>query len=251
MQNKQIVAGNWKMNGLTSDVENFTSAFLDKVEPGRAEVIICPPFTLTEAFAEVAGTTFAVGGQDCHPEESGAFTGNISAPMLKDLGCKYVIVGHSERRAKHFETNFLVNHKAVAAQKAGLIPILCIGETLKEREDNKTQEVLSKQVKYSIPSSATEENLIIAYEPVWSIGTGLVPTDEQIVETIAQIREAIKIAFSEELSTKIKILYGGSVNAKNAKQIMSLQGVDGVLVGGASLSPEGFAEIVAGAKPIN
>lgn len=253
MMKKQLIAGNWKMNGTIAQAHEFLKAFVGSCKlvnnPGGENIVVCPPYTLLHVFAEAAkNSTFKVGAQDAYAQECGAFTGNINAPMLKDAGCEYVIVGHSERRTKNYESNFSVQKKAEALQNHGMVPILCIGETQKEREEGKTEEVLSKQIQFSLPLNSSVENLVIAYEPVWAIGTGLVPTNEEIVATIKGIRTSIEEVFNKEFAEGVKILYGGSVNGANASEILSLEGVDGVLVGGASLKAEEFAKIADSAK---
>lgn len=239
MSEKKLIVGNWKMNGTFEETNNFLEVFLK--QDLNNKVVVCPPFTLLQTFKEkLKGSNVMLGAQDCYFEEKGAFTGDISALMLKEVGCEYVILGHSERRHKHYETNYLVNKKMSAAQKANLTSIICVGETKAEKEEGKAKEVLSKQVKFSLFKEFNYESTVIAYEPVWSIGTGSIPTLEDITESIKEIRETILSISNKDVADKIKILYGGSVNAGNAKEVLSLEGVDGVLVGGASLKAEEF-----------
>ena len=241
-----LVAGNWKMNGLRASL-----AELDKLKDGlgstRAEVAICPPATiLAESVARADGSPISIGGQDCHPGMSGAHTGDISAEMLADLGAKLVIVGHSERRTDHGETDALVRAKAEAAWRVGLVAILCIGETAEERQTSQTLAVLDRQLARSVPDGATAARLVIAYEPVWAIGTGLTPSTDDIAAAHAHIRSRLKERFGDPAAA-IRILYGGSVKPGNAKEILALADVDGALVGGASLKAADFLGIIAGA----
>lgn len=241
-----LVAGNWKMNGLRASL-----AELDKLKAGlgsaRAEVAICPPATiLAAAVARADGSPISIGGQDCHPGMSGAHTGDISAEMLADLGAKLVIAGHSERRTDHGETDALVRAKAEAAWRAGLVAILCIGETAEERQTSQTLAVLDRQLARSVPDGAGAARLVIAYEPVWAIGTGLTPSTDDIATAHAHIRSRLKERFGDPAAA-IRILYGGSVKPGNAKEILALADVDGALVGGASLKAADFLGIIAGA----
>jgi triosephosphate isomerase len=243
---RPLVAGNWKMNGLVASV-----AELDRMIAGlRAnspvtDVMICPPATLIAAFAvRVKGSALAIGGQDCHAESSGAFTGDLSAEMLKDAGATAVIVGHSERRTLHHETDAEVGAKAAAAWRAGLMAIVCVGETLAERDGGRTLDVVTRQLAGSVPADATPANLVIAYEPVWAIGTGKTPTTADIAAVHGHIRDQmrrVKAAFGEG----VRILYGGSVKASNAGELLAVADVDGALVGGASLKVDEFLAIVA------
>src|ERR1700761_7063464 len=230
---RPLVAGNWKMNGLKA-----SAAELGKIVQGagdlwtKVDLMICPPSTLTMTFAHVAlGSKIAIGAQDCHAESAGAFTGDISAEMLADLGASAVIVGHSERRTYHKETDAEVCAKARAAWRAGLTAIVCIGETRAEREAGKTLDVLGRQLDGSLPDGITAERLMVAYEPVWAIGTGLTPT----VADVAQAHEFIRKRIVERhgaAGNRVRILYGGSVKPSNAKDLMTVANVDGVLVGG-------------------
>jgi triosephosphate isomerase len=233
-ERKRLVAGNWKMNGLRADGLALTRdiAALAR-QPHRCELLVCPPATLLIPVGEVlAGSGVALGGQDCHPEPKGAFTGDISAEMLKDAGCSHAIVGHSERRHACGETDDDVRAKALAVWRAGLVAIVCVGETRVEREAGLAMSVVEAQLAGSLPDGATADKLIIAYEPVWAIGTGLTPTVADIAEMHAAIRARI--------SANTRILYGGSVNPKNAAEILALDEVDGALVGGASLKAADF-----------
>jgi triosephosphate isomerase len=208
----------------------------------RVDLMICPPATLTMTFAVVAlGSKIDIGGQDCHAEASGAFTGDISAEMLADLGAKAVIVGHSERRTLHHETDAAVRAKAQAAWRAGLTAIVCIGETRAEREAGKTLDVLGRQIDGSLPDGVTGSNVVVAYEPVWAIGTGLTPTPADVALAHEFIRK--RIAERHGAADAIRILYGGSVKPSNAKELMGIANVDGALVGGASLKAEDFLGI--------
>ena len=244
---RPLVAGNWKMNGLSAslvEVEVMRRA-ADAGEAGVAELVVCPPATLlAQAAWKLRGGKLGLGAQDCHPEASGAFTGDISAPMLKDAGAAYVIVGHSERRTHHHETDQLVRAKAEAALKAGLTPIICIGETQAEREAGRQAAVVVRQLRRSLPPGATSETVVIAYEPVWAIGTGLTPTPGDI----AVVHNGLRALLSEiggPSSAKTRILYGGSVKPANARELLELDNVDGALVGGASLKATDFLAIAA------
>ena len=242
---RPLVAGNWKMNGTTAALREprLLAGMLRDVKL-KADVMICPPATLIRrARSVMKGSKIKLAGQDCHAAVSGAHTGDISADMLKDAGATAVIVGHSERRTNHKETDAMVMAKAQAAHKAGLIAIICIGETLDERKGGKTLGVLSEQIKGSVPASATAANSVIAYEPVWAIGTGLTPTTKEVEEAHAHIRtELAKVMAGEGASTRI--LYGGSVKPTNAMELMSVPNVNGALVGGASLKAVDFIGII-------
>jgi triosephosphate isomerase len=245
-QRRPLVAGNWKMNGLKA-----SAAELGKIIRGvgalstRVDLMICPPATLAMTFAAAAlGSKIDIGGQDCHAEPSGAFTGDISAEMLSDLGAKAVIVGHSERRTYHKETDVEVRAKAQAAWRAGLTAIVCIGETHSEREAGRTLDVLGHQLDGSLPDGATAANLVVAYEPVWAIGTGLTPTPADVAEVHAFIRGRLAARYGDTAES-IRILYGGSVKPSNAAELMAVANVDGALVGGASLKAEDFLGIAA------
>ena len=235
---RPLVAGNWKMNGTTAALTEarLLSGMLSDVRL-RCDILVCPPATLIEPVRRIfRGTKIQVGGQDCHWNQSGAHTGDISAEMLKDAGCEFVIIGHSERRADHAETDEMVRKKAEAAHRAGLIAIICIGETLEQRKAGQTLEVVGRQLEGSVPESASAENAIIAYEPVWAIGTGLTPTVEEVGEVHSFIRS--------RAGAEIRILYGGSVKPANAGQLMAVTDVNGALVGGASLKAADFIGII-------
>ncbi len=241
---RPLVAGNWKMNGLFGSV-----AELEKIAAGaarfagKADLMICPPATLVAQFARTAkGTGIAIGGQDCHAAASGAHTGDISSEMLADAGATAVIVGHSERRTDHKETDAQVRAKAQAAWRAGLNAILCIGETRAQREAGETLKVVGSQLQGSVPDGATGPNLVIAYEPVWAIGTGLTPTPADVAEVHAFIRKILRQSFGE-LGTRIRVLYGGSVKPSNARELFSVAEVNGGLIGGASLKADDFLGI--------
>lgn len=246
MASAKLVVGNWKMNGLLADSgERARSlAMLAKgLKKLPFQMVLCPPTGLIDVIIELLqDSPVKCGGQDCHAETAGAFTGDTSAALLKDLGCSYVIVGHSERRQHHKETSEAVAAKAKAAHAAGLIAIICIGETDAERTAGKADEIVSDQLKKSIPDTATAENTVIAYEPVWAIGTGKTATSSDITHMHALIRAKLVEKIAKN-SAWIKILYGGSVKAGNAGEILHLANVDGVLVGGASLKADEFWSI--------
>ena len=244
---RPLVAGNWKMNGLKAGLDEITAMRLavEAGGAGDAEVIVCPPATLTiSAAALLQGGPVSLGAQDCYPKASGAYTGDISAPMLKDAGASYVIVGHSERRAGHGETDALVRSKAEAANEAGLAAIVCVGETKVEREAGEAVSVVSGQIRGSLPPAATPANLVVAYEPVWAIGTGLTPTAGDVADMHASIRALLGEIYGEA-GVRVRILYGGSVKPSNAKELLGLPNVDGALVGGASLKAADFMGIAA------
>lgn len=242
---RKIAAGNWKMNGLPGSAAEIEALAKAHPDPG-CDVIICPPFPLIPAFAAL-GAPFAIGAQDCHAAEKGAHTGDVSAQLIAAMGAKAVIVGHSERRTDHGETSDLVHDKAVAAQGAGLTAIVCVGETLAEREAGQTLDIVNDQLRGSVPAASTAENLVLAYEPVWAIGSGLVPTNDQIAEVHAALRAELAAHLDPARAEAIRILYGGSVKGSNAGEIFAIANVDGGLVGGASLTAEDFAPIVAAA----
>ncbi len=243
---RPLIAGNWKMNGLKASAGELRAVIaggLDYVD--KADLMVCPPATLVAAFAELAdGSAVAIGAQDCHPEPAGAFTGDISAEMLADAGAKAVIVGHSERRTYHKESDTDVHAKTLAVWRAGLTAILCLGETRAEREGDQTLAVVGRQLDGSIPAGATSENLVVAYEPVWAIGTGLTPTPADVGEIHGFIRERLSRRYTG-IAGAIRILYGGSVKPSNAKELLTVANVDGALVGGASLKAADFLGIVA------
>ena len=238
---RKLAAGNWKMNGTIAALAELDA--LQVVAGGTAEVLICPPATLIAA-ATAKADRIAIGGQDCHSAASGAHTGDVSAAMLKDAGATYVILGHSERRADHGESDALVAYKTLAAWAANLTAIVCVGETLDEREGGKTLDVVGRQLAASLPDDVTGANTVIAYEPVWAIGTGKVPTTDQIAEVHSFMRSTLIQRFGNEIAQGIRLLYGGSVKASNATEIFAVADVDGALVGGASLKAADFAPIV-------
>ncbi len=241
----KLAAGNWKMNGTLASLAELR-AIAAGAAGAACDVAICPPATLiSAAAAAAAGTVVAIGGQDCHAAPKGAHTGDIAAEMIADAGGRMVIVGHSERRTDHGETDEQVRAKAEAAWRAGLLAILCIGETEAERRAGETETVLSRQVAGSVPDGATADRLVIAYEPVWAIGTGLTPSNDDIVAAHTHIRAELAGRLGQEKADAIRILYGGSVKPDNAETIMGLAGVDGALVGGASLKAADFLTIVA------
>ena len=243
---RPLVAGNWKMNGLTvSDAELRKIVAGAGAFSGKADLMVCPPATLIARFAEVArGSGVAIGGQDCHAKASGAHTGDVAAEMLADAGATAVIVGHSERRTDHHETDDEVGAKAEAAWRAKLLAIVCVGETRGQREAGDTLKVVGLQLDGSLPDGATADILVVAYEPVWAIGTGLTPTADDVALVHAFIRERLVGRFGPD-GGDIRILYGGSVKPANASELMSVPHVNGALVGGASLKAEDFLGIAA------
>ena len=241
---KKLAAGNWKMNGSLAALGEVR-ALLAAHGSAACEMVICPPATLIAALADVArGSALAVGGQDCHAAVSGAHTGDISAAMLAEAGASYVILGHSERRADHAETDAQVKAKAVAAMAAGLVPIVCVGETEAERDAGRTLSVVGAQLDGSLPDTFTSGNLVVAYEPVWAIGTGRTPSLEEIAEVHHYLRARLLAKIGGDASS-LRLLYGGSVKPSNAVEIFAVQNVDGALVGGASLKAADFGAIVA------
>ena len=243
---KPLVAGNWKMNGLVADLDEIAAiaeqagGLADKVD-----LMICPPATLVRNATFTAdGTVLAIGGQDCHAMTSGAHTGDVSAEMLRDAGASAVIVGHSERRADHGESDETVRAKAEAVQAAGLVAIVCVGETLEEREAGNAIARVTAQLAGSLPAGADAANLVVAYEPVWAIGTGKTPTAGDVADMHAAIRAHLSATFGAA-GNKMRILYGGSVKPGNAAELMGVENVDGALVGGASLKSADFLGIAA------
>jgi triosephosphate isomerase len=245
---RMLFAGNWKMNGLNAslaEVRALKRALAD--EPARGDVLVCPPFTLVAGAAKaVEGSPIGVGGQDCHASASGAFTGDVSAEMLRDAGATAVIVGHSERRQYHAETDDMVAAKVSAARRAGLTAILCVGESDAERQAGQAVQTVLSQLEASMPSDVSASDLAVAYEPVWAIGTGKVAGPDQAEEAHAAIRGRL-LGVSSGLSEKTAILYGGSVKADNAAKLLACPNVDGALVGGASLDAASFIQIVRAA----
>ncbi len=244
-----MIAGNWTMNGLRADALALAKGVADGVKQAGwrdREVLVCPPATLVMAVAEaVKGSGVLVGGEDCHAKASGAHTGDISAEMLRDAGASHVIVGHSERRTEHGETDAIVRAKAEAAWRAGLLPIVCIGETLAERETGRTLSVLETQLKGSVPPGATAAKLVVAYEPVWAIGTGKTPTTAEVAAAHAHIRKVLGGLASD--AAAVRLLYGGSVTGSNAAELLAVGDVDGALGGGASLKADEFLAIAKAA----
>jgi triosephosphate isomerase len=244
MARRILIAGNWKMNGLTKDGLALASDLAQRMKSGRSdafEMLVSPPFTLiSDVVDSVADSGIHVAGQDCHSAEKGAHTGDVSAPMLKDAGCSYVIVGHSERRTDHGETDEMVKAKAQAALAAGLNVIVCIGETLEERDAGKTLDVNRRQLHGSLPDGATAGNTVVAYEPVWAIGTGRTATPEQAQEVHEMIRTELSGKLDASAAEGMRILYGGSMNAKNAAELLAQRDIDGGLIGGASLKADDF-----------
>jgi triosephosphate isomerase len=248
---RPLIAGNWKMNGLKSSLTEFEAMLAGASGvAAKADLLVCPPATLVAAFAEKAkgSKTLAIGGQDCHPKASGAHTGDISAEMLADAGASAVIVGHSERRADHGESDLLVRQKAEAAWRGGLTAIVCIGETRQQRDGGQTLDVCGGQLTGSLPDGATAGNLVVAYEPVWAIGTGKTPTAADIMAMHGHIRSCLVRRLGEG-ARGMRILYGGSVKPDNATEILNLPEVNGALVGGASLKCADFLGIITAVKP--
>jgi triosephosphate isomerase (TIM) len=242
MTRRKLLAGNWKMNGLGASVAVLEALRADPA-PG-CDVLICPPATL---IARLVGHGFDIGGQDCHWDKKGAHTGDISAEMLKDAGAVAVILGHSERRSDHGETDALVHAKTRAAWRAGLCAIVCVGESGAERDTGRTLDVVGAQLAGSLPEGASPETLVVAYEPVWAIGTGRTPSLDQIGEVHGFIRGQLRDRFDRGVADGIRVLYGGSVKPGNAAEIFAVDDVDGALVGGASLEAEDFGPIIAAA----
>jgi triosephosphate isomerase len=245
---RPLIAGNWKMNGLAAAKAEFEAMIAGAgAVAAKADLLVCPPATLLAAFADKArgSKAVAVGAQDCHQNPSGAHTGDISAEMLADAGASHVIVGHSERRADHNETDAVVRQKAQAAWRAGLVAIVCIGETQGQRDAGQALEVCGGQLKGSLPDGATAANLVVAYEPVWAIGTGRTPTTADVEQVHRFIRDRLIERFKGE-GAGMRLLYGGSVKPSNAAELMAVANVNGALVGGASLKAVDFLAIAAG-----
>lgn len=238
---KKLAAGNWKMNGSMQALTELTAM---GAAAGAADVLICPPATLIQPAAHMAVPGMMIGGQDCHMQSSGAHTGDISADMLRDAGASHVILGHSERRTDHEESNAMVRDKAKAAFAAGLTTIVCVGESLEEREAQNTLDIIGGQMAGSIPDLSTGQNLVIAYEPIWAIGTGKVPTTDQIGEVHDFMRARLEKRFGSGVGRSARLLYGGSVKPGNAAEIFAVSNVDGALVGGASLKADDFVPII-------
>lgn len=239
---RKLAAGNWKMNGTAEALPELQALARTHSDPG-CDILICPPATLIHRASQVA-PPIDIGGQDCHPNPDGAHTGDISAAMLVDAGAGAVILGHSERRQDHGEKDATIRAKAEAAMACGLLAIVCVGETLAERDAGRTLDVIAAQLSGSVPDAATGESLVIAYEPVWAIGSGLVPGTDQIGEVHAALRAGLERRFGEEIGRAVRLLYGGSVKPGNAAEIFAVPDVDGALVGGASLRASDFSPII-------
>ena len=245
---RPLIAGNWKMNGLKSSLTEFEAMLAGAADvAAKADLLVCPPATLIADFAQRArgARTLAIGAQDCHVKPSGAHTGDLSAEMLADAGARAIIVGHSERRADHGETDIEVRQKAEAVWRAGLTAIVCIGETQHQRDQGQTLDICRGQLNVSLPDAARSDNLVVAYEPVWAIGTGLTPTTQDVEQIHKFIRELLIARFKGE-GAKTRILYGGSVKPSNAAELMAVANVNGALVGGASLKAADFLAIARG-----
>ncbi|MCB1323839.1 MAG: triose-phosphate isomerase [Spirochaetales bacterium] len=248
----KFVAGNWKMYKTPSEAESLAKDLKERFsKPGRADIVVCPPFTALDRVSRVlSGTQLRLGAQDMHWEDQGAFTGKVSHDMLKDIGVQYVIIGHSEQRTYFHETNETVCKKTRKALETGLVPIVCVGETLEQREANKTEAIVQSHIEGAFQGLAKDLALgaIVAYEPVWAIGTGKTATPAQAQEVHAFIRDLVKKLYDADFSQQLRILYGGSVKPGNAAELFGLPDVDGGLIGGASLKGEDFAGIVAAAN---
>lgn len=244
---KPIIAGNWKMNMTSEECKKLIDELRPLVENAQCDVVVCPPFVdLPAAKEALKGSKIGLGAQNIHWAEKGAFTGEISALMLKELGVEYAIVGHSERRQFFGETDEGVNRRARAALAAGITPIICVGESLEQREGGETNAVVGGQTAAALCGMSAEEaeNVVIAYEPIWAIGTGRTATSQQADETIAVIRGMVKNLYGEAVASKIRIQYGGSMNPKNAAELMAMPNIDGGLIGGASLKALDFSQVV-------
>ena len=244
---KPIIAGNWKMNKTPAEAVELVKGLIPLVKDAKCDVVVCPTAVCLPAVAEVIkGTNIKLGAQNVHFAEKGAYTGELSADMLKAVGCEYVIIGHSERRQYFGETDKTVNLRATAAVKAGLTAIICVGEMKDERVDGYTDIIVAYQTKMALKGLTAEEldHVVIAYEPVWAIGTGLTATDEQANETIGVIRKAIAEVYGDDVAQKVRIQYGGSMKGSNVKGLMAQPEIDGGLIGGASLKAEDFAQVV-------
>jgi triosephosphate isomerase len=249
---RKFIAGNWKMNLNSAQGVELAAALAKAVgSSSDVEVAVCPPSVYLSAIAAaIRGSAVGLGAQNCHHEAKGAFTGEVAPAMLLDVGCQYVILGHSERRQLFHETSADVNRKVQAALAAGLTPIVCVGETLDERKANRTNEVVREQVEGSLAGLTGEQvlKLVIAYEPIWAIGTGVVATPQQAEEVHADLRSLLTSRYTAAVADAVRIQYGGSVNAENAATLLSQPNIDGALVGGASLKADGFLAIIRGAK---
>ncbi len=239
MSRKPVIAGNWKMNKTVAEAKAFFNEFLSQIDVDDPEVVVCPTYTSIAAAVECTkGTNVGIGAQNIYFEDGGAYTGEVTADMIKEAGCEYVIIGHSERRQYFAETDEGVNKKTIKALEKGLVPIVCVGETLEEREDDNTFDVIKTQVEKAMKDVNEPKKVIIAYEPVWAIGTGKTATDEQANEVCEYIRKLLVEIFDKDIADCMRILYGGSVNAGNVKKLMSMSDIDGALVGGASLKAD-------------
>ena len=244
---RKVIAGNWKMNMLPNEAIDYIQAFEPLVKDAKAEVILCVPYTdLFYCLMNVQGTNIKIGAQNMHFAETGAYTGEVSGKMLKSIGVEYVIIGHSERRQYYNETDEIVNKKIKAAFENELKPIVCVGETLEEREAGKTADIITNQTRLALEGLTNEQvkNTIIAYEPIWAIGTGKTATSEDANNSIIAIRDELKRIYGEDVSEAVIIQYGGSVKSSNAKELFEMSDIDGGLVGGASLKVEEFSNIV-------
>lgn len=244
---KPIIAGNWKMNMTPSEAIALVEELIPLVKDAKCDVVICPPFVDIPSVAQLlAGTNIGLGAQNMYFEDKGAFTGEVSVGMLKELGVEYVIIGHSERREYFNETDETVNKKVKAALTNGLTPLMCCGETLEQRETGVTETFVSGQVRAGLAGLSPEEvkNVVIAYEPIWAIGTGKTATKEEAEETIAMIRKTVADAFSTDVAEAVRIQYGGSMNPKNVAELMAMPDIDGGLIGGASLKAGDFAAVI-------
>jgi len=244
MARRPLVAGNWKMNGLSGSVATLDQIIAGAAKlPEKVDILVCPPFTLVAAFARHAdGSRVAIGGQDCHAKASGAHTGDIAAEMLADAHATAVIVGHSERRGDHHETDAEVRAKTLAARRAGLLPIVCVGETRAQRDAGRARVVVGAQLEGSLPDGTAD--FVVAYEPVWAIGSGVTPTDGDVGDMHGFIRERLASRYGQTAAAT-RILYGGSVKPANAKALLSIANVDGALIGGASLHADDFLAIAS------
>ena len=253
MDRRKLIAGNWKMNGLRAGAIDLVDRLIDMCAEEtdlEADILVCPPFTLLDRIGQqLAGGRVMLGAQDCHVERSGAYTGDVSAAMAKDLGASYVIVGHSERRTGHHESNDLVRAKADAVLAAGLTAIVCLGESDPERRAGHAVDVVRAQLAGSVPAGATPESLVIAYEPIWAIGSGRIPETDEVVEIHSALRQGLHDLMGSSASG-VRILYGGSVKPSNAREFLSLPDVDGCLVGGASLNADEFWAIALASQKL-
>lgn len=244
---RPIIAGNWKMNNTAAQTKELLTELIPKVKDAQSEVVVCVPYTDLHIASEMLkDTNISLGAQNVHWADQGAFTGEISAHMLAELGVKYVIIGHSERRQYFGETDQTVNQRVIQALRCGLTPIVCVGETEQQRENGQTDEVNRQQLTIGLQNISSEDaqKIVIAYEPVWAIGTGKTATEKDADETIGKIRDILSVMFSRDIAQKIRIQYGGSMNAKNAEGLMAMPQIDGGLIGGASLKAEDFSIIV-------